>query len=177
LRGQITLAIVIGVVVGVLLTLLGVSNALALGVAAGILEFLPVVGPIVSALFAVAVAVFQSETPFGLEPWVFGLIVLAVMFLVQQVENYVLVPRIVGDALDLHPVEVIVVVVMGSSLAGLLGAVLAAPVLASLKLLGSYIWRKMLDLPPFPEASRAKQVSPSAWSRALSIFGEHRHKT
>src|SRR5690606_4636606 len=124
-----------------------------------------------------AVAVFQSETPFGLQPWSFGLIVLVVMFLVQQVENYVLVPRIVGDALDLHPVEVMVVVLMGSSLAGLLGAVLAAPVFASIKLIGGYVWRKMLDLPPFPEPEKPRVKSePSAWSKAFAIFGEHRHK-
>jgi len=69
----------------------------------------------------------------------------------QQLENNLLVPRIVGGALDLHPLIVMFSVLMGTSLAGILGAVLAAPVVASLKLLGAYAWRKMLDLPPFPE--------------------------
>jgi hypothetical protein len=73
------------------------------------------------------------------------------MIIIQQVENSFLVPRIVGDALDLHPLVVMISVVMGASLAGILGAVLAAPVAASLKLFGAYAWRKMLDLPPFPK--------------------------
>jgi predicted PurR-regulated permease PerM len=73
------------------------------------------------------------------------------MFLIQQIENTVLVPRIVGDALDLHALVVLIGVLMGTSLAGLLGAVLAAPVIATLKLFGTYIWRKMLDLPPFAD--------------------------
>jgi predicted PurR-regulated permease PerM len=73
------------------------------------------------------------------------------MILIQQVENAFLVPRIVGDALDLHPLVVLIGVLMGTSLAGLLGAVLAAPVIATLLLFGNYIWRKMLDLPPFPD--------------------------
>jgi len=67
------------------------------------------------------------------------------------VENNVLVPRIVGRALDLHPLVIIIGVFMGASLLGLIGAILAAPILATIKLLGTYAWRKMFDLPPFPE--------------------------
>jgi predicted PurR-regulated permease PerM len=151
LRGQVVLGFVIGVVVAVVLALLGVSNSLALGVLSGLLEFLPVIGPVIGAFAAVLVALFQGDNPFGLAPWSYGLLILGVMFAVQQVENNLLVPRIVGDALDLHPIIVIIAVLMGTSLAGLLGAVLAAPVAASLKLYGTYVWRKMLDLPPFPE--------------------------
>jgi predicted PurR-regulated permease PerM len=94
------------------------------------------------------------------------------MFAIQQVENNVLVPRIVGDALDLHPIVVIVAVLMGTSLAGLLGAVLAAPVAASLKLYGLYVWRKLLDLPPFPEpAPEAESPDKSqSWSTLFSFF-------
>ena len=96
-------------------------------------------------------AMVQDSNIFGVSPWVFALIVLGVMFLIQQIENTILVPRIVGDALDLHALVVLIGVLMGTSLAGLLGAVLAAPVIATLKLYGTYIWRKMLDLPPFAE--------------------------
>ncbi len=73
------------------------------------------------------------------------------MILIQQIENALLVPRIVGGALNLHPFIVIVGVFMGASLAGVLGAVLAAPIIASLKVLGGYTWRKLFDLPPFPD--------------------------
>ena len=71
------------------------------------------------------------------------------MFILQQVENGVLVPRIVGDALELHPLVIIIGVLAGGSLAGILGVILAAPVLATIKLFGSYGARKMFDLPPF----------------------------
>ena len=86
-----------------------------------------------------------------MSPWELAAAVIILMLVVQQLENNLLVPRIVGQALDLHPLVVLVGVFMGASLAGILGAVLAAPVIASLKLLGSYTWRKMLDLPPFPK--------------------------
>ncbi|MEZ4679532.1 MAG: hypothetical protein R2932_35475 [Caldilineaceae bacterium] len=76
-----------------------------------------------------------------------------------------------GDALDLHPLLVMISVLMGASLAGILGAVLAAPVVATIKLLGGYAWRKMLDLPPFPEPLvevRAGAVPAERWHRYLS---------
>ena len=152
LRGQVILALLIGVVVTIVLFLLGVTNPLALGILSGVMEFLPVVGPLFGAGVAVIVAFFQTEPGLGLSSLYFAGVVLAAMFIIQQIENNLLVPRIVGDALDLHPLVVMISVLMGTSLAGLLGAVLAAPVVATLKLLSAYGWRKMLDLEPFPNA-------------------------
>lgn len=151
LRGQIVLAVVIFLAVWSSLAILGVQNAFGLGVLSGLLEFLPVIGPLIGTIVAAMVAFLQPSNYLGLEPWVFALVVILIMFLIQQVENNVLVPRIVGGALDLHPLVIIIGVFMGASLAGLIGAILAAPVLATIKLLGSYAWRKMFDLPPFPE--------------------------
>lgn len=151
LRGQVILALVIGVIVSITLSLLGVNNALGLGVLSGVLEFLPIVGPLVGSGAAILVAFFQSDTIWGLQSYQYALLIAVVMGLIQGLENNLLVPRIVGDALDLHPLLVMISVIMGASLAGVLGAVLAAPVVATIKLLGAYAWRKMLDLPPFPE--------------------------
>lgn len=161
LRGQIMLGLIIGVTVGLSLGVLGVQNALALGILSGLLEFVPVVGPIIGTGAAVIVAFFQPQNYLGLTAVEFALVVLLVMFIIQQLENNLLVPNIVGDALDLHPIVVIVGVFMGASVAGILGAILAAPVLASLKLLGNYAWRKLFDLPPFDdEASEPAPTSP-----------------
>lgn len=161
LRGQVVLGLVIFFVVSIVLAILGVDNALGLGLLSGAMEFLPVIGPLIGAGAAVIVALTQESASFGLSSFEFGLLVLVAMILIQQVENNLLVPRIVGDALDLHPLLVMVSVVMGASLAGLLGAVLAAPVVASLKILGYYAWRKMLDLPPFPENPPTQERAPT----------------
>lgn len=150
LRGQVILGVIIFFVVWLGLSLLGVRNALTLGLIAGLLEFVPTIGPIISTVIAMAVAFFQPINAWGLDGWQFALIVLVFMIIVQQVENNILVPRIVGSALDLHPLIVIVGVFMGASVAGVLGAVLAAPILASLKLVAVYAWRKLFDQPPFP---------------------------
>ena len=158
LRGQVVLALTIGAVVTVALLVLGVNNALGLGVLAGLLEFLPIVGPVVSAIVAILVAVFQDGNFWDLSPLWHAGIVAAVMIVIQQLENNILVPRIVGRALDLPPLVTMVAVLMGTSLAGILGAVLATPVVATIKLLGGYAWRKMLDLPPFAELEEVERT-------------------
>ena len=111
---------------------------------------------IIGAVIAITVAFFQT-TPntFGLTNVQLTLLVLGWMFIVQQLENNLLVPRIMGNALDLHPLLVLLGVLMGASLAGILGAILAAPLIATIKLIGLYVWRKMFDLPPFE-----KQLAP-----------------
>ncbi len=150
LRGQVLLGLVIFLMSWLGLTALGVQNSLALGLISGLLEFVPTIGPVVSAIIAMIVAFFQPENYLGLSPWAYALAVLGLMILIQQLENSILVPRIVGGALNLHPFIVIVGVFMGASIAGVLGAVLAAPIIASLKVFGNYAWRKLFDLPPFP---------------------------
>ncbi len=169
LRGQVILGVIIFFVVWLGLSVIGVRNALTLGLIAGLLEFVPTIGPIVSTVIAMAVALFQPVNPWGLVGWQFAVVVLIFMIVVQQVENNFLVPRIVGSALDLHPLIVIIGVFMGASIAGVLGAILAAPLLASLKLITVYAWRKLFDQPPFPEsdpilqpeAAEAAEVKPT----------------
>ncbi|MBK8987870.1 MAG: AI-2E family transporter [Chloroflexi bacterium] len=151
LRGQVILGLVIGVVTGISLAVLGVQYSLALGVMAGLLEFVPNLGPIVTAVVAITVAVLQPSNAWGLSSVQLALATLGIMILIQQLENNLLVPRVVGNALDLHPLLVLLGVLMGASLGGILGAVLAAPLLASIKLISTYAWRKLFDLPPFAE--------------------------
>ncbi len=172
LRGQVILGLVILVVVWVGLSILGVQNALALGILSGVLEFIPVLGPVIGGGAAIAVAFFQPENYLGLANWQFALAVLAFMLVVQQLENNILVPRIVGNALDLHPLVVIVAVFMGGSLAGVLGAILAAPVTATLKLIGIYAWRKLFDLPPFPKPEIEEEPTDQQVSTRLQSWGK-----
>jgi predicted PurR-regulated permease PerM len=151
LRGQVILGLIVGMFVWLGLAILGVQNALALGLLSGILEFIPILGPVIGAGFAMVVAFFQPDNFLAISGLQFALLVFALMFVIQQLENNVLVPNIVGEALDMHPLLVMVAVFMGGSLAGILGAILAAPVAATMKLIGVYAWRKMFDLPPFPD--------------------------
>lgn len=174
LRGQVILGLIIFFIVWIGLSLLGVRNSLALGLLSGLLEFVPVLGPVIGAGAAIVVAFFQQGNYLGLESWQLATAVLIFMFAVQQIENSVLVPRIVGQALDLHPLVVMVGVFMGGSLAGILGAILAAPVVATLKLVGIYGWRKFFDLPPFPtdEPEIEPPPTPSLLERGRELIGQ-----
>jgi predicted PurR-regulated permease PerM len=149
LRGQIVLGLVIAVAVTVGLSILGVRNPLVLGLVAGILEFIPMVGPVVAGAIAALVAFFQGSNWWGLDPLVFTLVVIAFFIVVQQLENNLLVPRIMGNALSMHPVVILVAAVIGATVAGILGIMLSAPTMATLILLGRYVYRKAFDLPPW----------------------------
>ncbi len=168
LRGQVVLGLIIFVIVWAGLSLLGVRYALALAIFAGLLEFVPNVGAIISTTVAMLVAFFQPENYLGLAPWVHTLAVFGFMFIVQQLENNILVPRIMGNALDLHPLIVITGVFIGGSMAGILGAVLAAPIIASIKLIGTYGWRKLFDLPPFTDLE-AEGLPPSLFDQGRGL--------
>ena len=144
LRGQLLLGIVIGVTGGVSMFGLGVSNGAVLGLIAGILEIVPNLGPIISMIPAILIAFFQGSSHLPISNGWFVLIVLGTYTVIQQVENNVLVPRIIGGSVDLHPVVVLVGAVAGASIGGILGIFLAAPTLATARVLAGYAYEKLL---------------------------------
>jgi predicted PurR-regulated permease PerM len=119
--------------------------AVLLSVTAGILELLPIIGPIISAVPAVLLAATA-----GLEPVIAALVMYT---LVQQVENNVLVPKIQGDAIEMHPALVMFAIVIGGALGGLLGAILALPVAAAGRDVVRYLFRRLS--PEAPDALAA----------------------
>jgi predicted PurR-regulated permease PerM len=123
-------------------------------VIAGVLEFIPNIGPILATIPALLVALFQSDASWLgslVGPFWFAIIVVLLYAVIQRVENVVLVPRIIGRSLNLHPLFVFVGALVGASVAGVFGILLAAPLLASAKLILFYIYRKLSDLPPFDQ--------------------------
>ncbi|MBM4464607.1 MAG: AI-2E family transporter [Chloroflexi bacterium] len=148
LRSQLVLCAVVGTLVGVTMQVVGVRNALILGIMAGVLEIIPNVGPTVAAIPAVLIAYFQGSTHLPISNDWFAILVIGLYVVIQQVENNFLVPRIIGHSLNLHPLVVIIGAIAGASLAGMLGIFLAAPILASLRVVGNYVYCKLLDLEP-----------------------------
>ncbi len=156
LRGQLILCAVVGFVVWVVLWIVGVRNSLVLGIVAGVLEVIPNIGPAVSAIPAVLIAFFQGSSRLNIPNSWFALLVIGLYILIQELENKFLVPYIMGRSLRLHPLVVLVGVIAGASLAGPLGIFLAAPILATARVLGSYAHRKLLDLEPFEEMGEVR---------------------
>jgi predicted PurR-regulated permease PerM len=168
LRGQVILAVIMAVASGVVLTAIGLNYSLALALLIGLAEFLPLIGPAIALAAAVLVALFQPDNWLGLSPLAYGGLVIALIFVLQQIQGTFLTPRIVGNALALHPIAILVGVIMASGLAGILGAVLAAPLLATIKLVGGYIWRKLVDLPPFADEVALDAGNPLPVSAAMT---------
>jgi predicted PurR-regulated permease PerM len=119
LQGQLLLALSVGLLVFVGLSLLKVKYALLLGIVAMILEIVPVVGPVIAAVPGVILAFAQSPT--------LGVWVIVFYVTVQQVENHVLAPLVLGKTLGLNPVTVIIALLVGGTLAGIMGILLSVP--------------------------------------------------
>ncbi len=125
--GQLLLMLIIGLVDGLALYVLGIRFAVALGLLAGLLEIIPVLGPIFAGCAAVLVALATDATLWKV------IAIVAVYVAVQQVENQVLVPKIMQKAIGLSPVVVIVAILVGGKLMGVAGAALAIPVTAAIQ--------------------------------------------
>ncbi len=170
LRGQITLGIVMGLVVGITMWVLGVRYAVVLGLLAGVLEFVPIVGPLIAGGAAVIIALFQTSNWLGLNPLTFAIVVLIASILLQQIENNFLVPRILGGSLNLHPIVILVGALIAANLAGIIGLLLSAPIMATLRLVGQYVYRKMFDLDPWPDPpARPRPPTEVRWWRWLRL--------
>ena len=140
-RGQLLLGLTVGLMTFVGLMVLSVlvdpifgRYAVLLSIIAGVLELLPIIGPIIAAVPAILLAATT-----GLEATIAAFIL---YLAVQQLENYLLVPKIQGDAVQLHPAVVIFALIIGGSLAGLLGAILALPVTSAARDVVRYLFRR-----------------------------------
>lgn len=157
LRGQLILMLVMGTVVFIVTSILGLPNPVALGVVAAFAELVPIAGPILAAIPAVLIAFFQADASWLgslMNPFWFMIIVGGCYWLLQQLENYFLVPRIMGHQLNLHPAVVFVAALAGYQLANVLGILLAAPTLATIRLFFRFINGKMFDTPIIFEGDR-----------------------
>lgn len=121
MQGQLLLGIVVGVLVYLGLMILGIKNALILAVLAGVLEVIPVFGPILSAI----PAILFGFTDGGLTT---SLLVLGLFVIIQQFENHLIYPLVVKKVVGVSPIVVILALIVGAKLAGFLGVILSVPV-------------------------------------------------
>ncbi|MBY0396894.1 MAG: AI-2E family transporter, partial [Thermoleophilia bacterium] len=163
IRGQVILGVIVGVATYAGLLLLGATVdpifsrfAILLAVIAGLLELLPVIGPIIAAIPAILIAATAGVEAAGAA----FLLYLAI----QQIENNLLVPKIQGDATDLHPSAVMLALLIGGSVAGLLGAILALPIAAAARDVYRYLFARLSvpGEPGGPGASSASQPPGAA---------------
>lgn len=133
ISGQLALMLLIGVVTFIGLSLLGVPFALPLALLAGLLEIIPNVGPTIAAVPSVAIAFFM------LNPFM-GVIVLLFHILVQQLENNLVVPMIMKEAVDVRPLTTLLLILVGFELLGVAGALLVVPLYITIRTFVQELW-------------------------------------
>ncbi len=132
LRGQLLLGLVVGILYYIGLTILGVKYALVIAILGGLLEIIPYIGPILAAVPAVFLAFTQS-------PYL-ALLVIALYVVVQQLENHLLVPKIMQRVIGLNPLITIIAILVGAKIAGILGGILAVPIVTAIQVFLSDIF-------------------------------------
>jgi predicted PurR-regulated permease PerM len=174
LRGQLLLMLVVGVVFAIAWTVLGIPGAFVLGVIAGLFTLVPDIGPILAVALAMGVALLEGSNWIPLSNVWVTVIVFLVYFVLINLKNMWLRPVIMGRSVHMNEGLIFVVILMATILNGILGALLAVPVLASSLIVYNYLLRKVLGQQPFEQESpfvrrirRAGQTSSTRPARRL----------
>jgi len=147
MRGQLITSVAVGVFTYLLLVICGVPNALSLALFAAVVDVIPLIGALLATAPAVLVALSQ-----GLPT---GLVVLVALFIYQEFENRILIPKVYGRSLRLAPVAVVLALLAGGLLLGVMGALLALPIAAGLQMMLSEL---RVDLPGDDSDDRSAQA-------------------
>jgi predicted PurR-regulated permease PerM len=173
-RGQMFLIGVMSTATFIGLSILQVPFVLLLAIMTGVLEVIPIVGPITAGAIACLVAL-GHPAPWGLSQ-IWYVAIVAVMYTVlRHAEDYFVIPLVIGRIVKLHPAVVIFSLLTGGTLYGLLGVLVAVPVAATLRLVLIYIGAKLRDEDPFPQLEQELEVPHPAPPAATRAVGRRAH--
>ena len=149
----------------------GVPFSLLLGLMTGVLEVIPIIGPITAGAVASLVAL-GNPNPFGWSQLVYVAAVAIMYTVLRHAEDYFVIPLVIGRIVRLHPALVIFALLSGGAVFGLIGVILAVPVAATLRLVLIYVSAKLRDEDPFPRlehelAEEGERVVEAAPLRTL----------
>lgn len=130
IRGQLLEAFMVGILSTIVLYFIGIDYAIVIGIIAGICNMIPYIGPVVGTVLAVIMALLSGEP-------ITAIWAIIGMLVVQQIDNNLLAPKIVGDSVGLHPVFTMLAILIGGNVGGLIGMLIGVPLAASLKILFS----------------------------------------
>lgn len=167
-RGQMFLIGVMSTVTFIGLSILQVPFVLLLAIMTGVLEVIPIVGPITAGAIACLVAL-GHPAPWGLSQIWYVAIVAVVYTVLRHAEDYFVIPLVIGRIVRLHPAVVIFSLLTGGALYGLLGVLVAVPVAATLRLVVIYVGAKLRDEDPFPQLEQELEVPHPAPPRTRAL--------
>ncbi len=155
LRGQLAVFLIVTAAYMVTFSILGVRFFYGLALLAGAGRFVPYIGQWVSWGVSMLVAYSQGYTLFGMEPGIYVVVVFVTAVVTDGLIDNLISPRIFSNALKIHPAAVLVAAIVGYSMIGAMGIILAAPVLATTKLILDYLFSKLLNQDPWDNFVRA----------------------
>jgi len=138
IRGQLIIAMIVGVLSIIALVVLKVQFAFLIGTIAGVTNIIPYFGPIIGAIPAIIVALLDEPMK--------AIWVIIAFFIIQQTESAILSPKIVGESVGLHPVFVILVLLIGGELFGVIGLIFAIPIAASIKIILNHLVKILIKI-------------------------------
>jgi predicted PurR-regulated permease PerM len=147
LRGQLLLVVIMSTLTYIVLSIYDVRYAVALAITTGVLELIPIIGPWTAGAIAVSVAALDPTPPFGWSHTTLAIVVAITYFVLRQMEDVLVIPTLIGRIVHIHPLVLIFVLLIGTSLGGILGLLLAVPFAAVLRILLSYLYGKMTTEP------------------------------
>jgi predicted PurR-regulated permease PerM len=148
--GQLVNSLITGVMVFIVLALVGVQGAFLMGVIMMLFNMIPTFGPIIAAFPGIVAALVGGSTRWpDMNNFVFALIVAGIYVVVVQAQANIIAPKVMGRAVRLSPVIIMISLIVGFNVAGLIGSLLAVPVVASIKEVVSYLYAKVVDREPF----------------------------
>ena len=160
LRGQIVLMIIVGIVFTIAWLILGIPGAFVLGVVAGLFTLVPDVGPFLAMVLAAGVALLEGSTWIPLSNfWVAGIVIIVYLVLIN-LKNFFLRPYIMGRSVHMNEALIFVAIIVATILQGILGALLVVPLLATVVVIGGYVQRRVVGLPPFEDDGSRQFVAP-----------------
>jgi predicted PurR-regulated permease PerM len=167
LRGMLIIFAVAVILNMILFSILGLRLGLVIALLAGLAKFVPYLGPASVLVMAGVVSFFQAQNVFGLLPWHYTLLVMVAIFVLDQSFDNLVTPRLLGRQLDLHPAAILVAALIVFNLIGIVGLILVAPVLATIKLFGRYALHKMVDQDPWQVMGEPPPPFEIPWRKAF----------
>jgi predicted PurR-regulated permease PerM len=163
IRGQLVVVLITVIVYTIYLGSMGIQFFFGLALIAALGRFIPYVGAWITWITYGLVALLQGTTIFNLPSGIYALVVLGGAILIDTMLDNLLVPKVMSENLKVHPALVLVGALIAADFLGIIGIVLAAPVLATLKLFAGYIFDKLTDQDPWEELDNVQPEEKARW--------------
>lgn len=170
IRGELIVVMIATIVFSIYLGAMGLNFFFGLALIAGLGRFIPYVGAWIGWISFGLVALLQPSNIFGLLPIWYAVLVVGIALVIDTTMDNVLVPKVMGNALKVHPAAILLAALILANLVGVIGIILAAPVLAIIQLLVKYMISKMADKDPWEGLEYVEYKEPPKWILFIQNF-------